>query len=120
RALLSIQVTSNKIEHIAWELFRVRLKDEAGFRFACAGLARVFPGPNFSLRYCHLEPILHMFGEHMEAAISANPVYQQERLRHDNYTTCIMMNVPIAVDNCATILISLHRREGAHVKDLLF
>lgn len=120
KAFLSIEVMPNKIERIAWELFGVHLENEAGFRYACVGAARVVPTPSFGFQCCRVGPIALMFGADLAGAICANPAYQQERLREDDYTNCVGMVVPAIVDECAQICISLHVKEGAKLRDILF
>lgn len=120
RALLSIEVVPSKTEHIAWELFGVRLENQAGFRYARVGSARVAPRPDFDLQCCRIDSIAAMFGGYLADAICANPAYQQERLSEDDCTDCVEMVVPVASDECAKISISLHLREGTKLRDELF
>lgn len=120
KAFLSIKVMPNKVEYIAWELFGVRLENEAGFRYACIGAAQVVPTPSLGLQCCRVGVIPLLFGEELANAIRANPVYQQERLREDDCTTCVGMVVPVAADECAKICVSLHLREGTKLKEMMF
>ncbi|KAL2273113.1 hypothetical protein FJTKL_04924 [Diaporthe vaccinii] len=118
-ALLSIDVTPDKIPDLAWELFSMRLESEDGFWYA-GMVAQVVPTPNLGLRHCRIQPITLIFGDFLASAICANPEYQRERLKDNGCTNCISMIVPLAADDCAKICISLHPREGTQVKEILF
>jgi hypothetical protein len=120
KVFLTVHVTPNKVEHIAWKLFQVRLEHEGGSRYIYTEPARVVPAPQFGLRCCCIQAIPDIFGEYLAGAIYNNPKYQQERLEEYNYTKSISMLVPSAADKCAQIFVSLHPREGMMVKEKLF
>lgn len=120
RAFLSIEVTPQKIEHLAWELFAARLENEAGIRYACFGGSKIVPTHHFGLQNCRISAIPCIFGADVANAIYANPTYQEERLGQDDRTSCVGMVVHMKADSCAKIYISLHLREGSQLKDTLF
>lgn len=119
-ALLSVEIHPTRVEHIAWMLFRVHVENEAGLRYLCVDSVKVIPTPSIGLQRCRLACISELFGECMASAIFANPTYQQERLGEENFTSCVGMYLPMAAEEPAKICISLHPREGALLKRLLF
>lgn len=109
-----------KIEHIAWELFRICLENDGDKRYACIGSTKLVARPALGLYECRVVSIPDMFGQQLADHISANPVFKKERQNEDKCTRCIWMVVPLATAECAKINIMLRPREGMMVKALLF
>lgn len=118
KAFFSIEVMPNKIQHIAWQLFRAHIETEGGLRYLYLGRTRVVFNQSIGLQCCRVGAIPSMFGTGLAAALYANPAHEEERLQEADCTNCISMIVPTT--GCASICISLHPREGSNLKDILF
>lgn len=116
---LNIHVTPKRVEFIAWKLFRVCLENEAGIRYACIGHTRLIPTQRLALEYCCVESIPFIFGDFLAGTVSSGPVYQEERLRAEQRTKCISMVVPMAVDECARIVVLIPLEQATEMQNVL-
>ncbi|KAK5043474.1 hypothetical protein LTR84_011968 [Exophiala bonariae] len=117
---MALEITANKVEHMAKELFNAHLETTEGLRYICLpGGARVVPNPKFTLRGCRHDIISSMFGLETYAAVMASPPYQVEaKLGHDT-TECISMVISQGANDVAIVFLSLGLREGTLIADKL-
>jgi len=73
---MSLEVTNNKVERLASELFDVHIESTNEYRYLIVptGL-RVIPSPDFILRGCKRHKILEWLGCDIEIAIKASPAF---------------------------------------------
>ena len=118
---MSIEVTENKVEHLADKLFGVHLETNAGLRYLYLPRgAKVLPNPNFTLRGCQHDTISPFFGPETYRAITANPYYQDEVKQGYDYTDCVSMLISQRASEGATFLLSLAPMEGTVIKNKLY
>ncbi|KAK5245247.1 hypothetical protein LTS06_009299 [Exophiala xenobiotica] len=121
RCQMALEVTSNKVEHMAKELFGVHLETTAGLRYIyLPGGAKVLPNPNFTLRGCRHETIAATFGPETYSAITASPAYQDEVMEERDRTDCVSMVISQGASDGATVLASLGPMEGTVIKTRLY
>lgn len=118
---MTLDITENKVEHIARELFHAHLETTEGLRYVCLpGGAKVLPNPHFTLRGCRHEIILPIFGPETSGAIMASPVYREEFRQGRNCTDCVSMVISHGAHDGGSIIVTLGLREGALLKDKLY
>ncbi len=88
---MSLEVTSEKVEHLVWELFHVRTEVRDGLRYAYFNGAKALPNPKITFQGCRREAICSVFGLETANAIAANLVYQYEERQKRDRTDCVSM-----------------------------
>ena len=117
---MALEITDNKVEHIAMKLFDTHLETTEGLRYVCLpGVARVLPNPKLTLRGCLHDNLSSIFGPDTHNAIMTSPAYQDEVKRGHDYTECVSMVISQGAHDGGVILLSLGLREGALIKDKL-
>lgn len=117
---MALEITANKVEHLAKELFDAHLETTEGLRYICLpGGAQVVPNSKFTLRGCRHDIISSMFGLETYRAVMASPACQVEaKLGHDT-TVCISMVISQGADDVAVVFLSLGLREGTLIAEKL-
>lgn len=119
--LMRIEVVSSKIDHLARELFGVHLEVDDGFRYIyLPGGSRVAPDPRLALRDCRLGLLRQIFGSPVADAILATQMCQRDMKEGRDYTSCVSMVIPSAMDGTAKIYALLRLKDGALLRDRLF
>lgn len=118
---MALDITDNKVEHIAKELFDVHLETTAGLRYVyLPGGAKVLPNPKLTLRGCRYDIISSVFGPHASSAIAASPTYQDDIKQGRDRTGCVSMVISHRALEGAIIFASLGPREGTLIGDRLY
>ncbi|KAL6405581.1 putative serine threonine protein kinase [Ilyonectria robusta] len=119
---VALEITEDKVQHLARELFGVRLEIRAGLRYLCVpgGSAKVLPNPNFTLQGCRCDAILPTFGPEMSKAIQASPKFQEEAKQWRDCTDCVSMVISHMATERAIMYLSLGLWEGTQIKERLY
>ena len=118
---MMLEITANKVEHIAREIFQAHVETTAGLRYVCLpGGAKIVPNPQVIIQGCRHDIISLNFGTETFHAISANPVYKDEIKQGHDHTDCVSMVVPHNAHEGAHILLFLAPREGTLIRDRLY
>jgi hypothetical protein len=119
---MALEVTDNKVQHIAKVLFDAHLETTAGLRYIyLGGGGKVLPNPHFTLQGCQRKMISSMFGCEIYDAITASFAYQDElNKRGDDSTDCVSMVISSAADHGALIFMTLEPVQGILIRDKLY
>ncbi|KJZ69955.1 hypothetical protein HIM_10647 [Hirsutella minnesotensis 3608] len=120
-SMMSIEITSNKVERLANILFDAPLESMDNNRYLIlpTGL-RILPSPDLVLRGCKRHVILEIFGRDIYNAITASPAYKEEAEQGNPLTECVTMMISCQACNGAVIHLSLDEKEAIRVKDKLY
>ncbi|KAL2129657.1 hypothetical protein VTI74DRAFT_7491 [Chaetomium olivicolor] len=120
-SMMSLEITSNKVERLASILFDVGIEstDEHRYLIQPTGL-RVIPSPDLVLRGCRRDVILDVFGHDVETAIKASPAYREEAEQGNPLTECVSMTISHRAKDGAVINLSLDQKEGVRVRVKLY
>lgn len=120
-SMMSLEITSNKVERLASTLFNAptELTNEHRYLILPTGL-RILPSPDFVLRGCKRDVILEVFGHDIDKAIKASPAFREEAEQGNPLTECVSMTISHAAEDGAVINLSLDEREGFRVKVKLY
>lgn len=118
---MTLEVTENKVEYIARELFGVHLETTAGLRYVyLPGGAKVLPNPTITLRGCRYDTPESIFGPETYNAITASPAFQDDIKRSRDRTDSVSMLISHEAREGAVIFASLGPREGTLIKNKLY
>lgn len=118
---IALEVTENKVQHIAKELFDAHLETTAGLRyFRLPSGAKILPNPKSTLRGCRYDSISPMFGLEISGAIIAGPVHQDDIKKGNDSADCVSMVISHQANDGAVIYVSLGLLEGTQIKEKLF
>jgi hypothetical protein len=119
---MALEVTDDKVQHLAWELFGVRLETRAGLRYICFAdsSSKILPNPKFTLQGCPRNIISSTFGLEMTNAITTSPIYQDDARQCREGTDCVSMVISHQAQDAAVIYVSLGLWEGARIKKKLY
>jgi hypothetical protein len=118
---LALEITDNKVEHLAAELFGVHLETTAGLRyFDIPGGIKVLPNPKLTLRGGLSDKISPIYGLETCAAIMAGPVYQEDVRQKRDRTDAVSMVVSQWASEGATLFAALAPMEATLIKDRLY
>lgn len=117
---MSLELTDEKVQYYAWELFRVRTETKDGLQYIYDGGAKVLPNPKTTLQGCRREVTRFIFGNETADGIAANPIYQDEERQGRDRTDCISMVISQQACEGAIIYIRLGEREGTEIKKKLY
>lgn len=118
---MTLDIMSNKVEHLAMDLFNVHLETTEGLRYlCCAGGAKVLPNPKLTVRGCLHSAITRIFGAETAHAIRASPGYQDEVKQGRDCTDCVSMAISHGAEDVAQIVVELGLREGSLISERLF
>jgi len=119
--MMTLEITCNKVEHLARELFdaHVEATDNHRYLLLPTGL-RIIPSPDLVLRGCKRHVILKVFGQDIHNAVTASPAYREEVIRGKNLTESVTMTISHKADDGAFINVSLDEKEGVRVKGKLY
>ena len=115
---MALEVTDDKVQHLAWELFGVRLETRAGLRYVCFtdGGSKILPNPKFTLQGCRRHIISSTFGPEMSNAIATSPLYQEDARQWRDCTDGVSMVISHQAHDGAIIFASLGLWEGTQIK----
>jgi hypothetical protein len=117
---MALEITANKVEHMAKEVFDAHLETTEGLRYICLpGGAKVVPNSKFTLRGCRHDIIHSMFGLETYSAVMASPACQVEAKLGHVTTECISMVISQGADDVAVVFLSLGLREGTLIAEKL-
>ncbi|KAM4063368.1 hypothetical protein HRG_013901 [Hirsutella rhossiliensis] len=119
---MALEVTDDKVQHLARELFEVRLETRAGLRYVCfaGGCSKILPNPKFTFQGCRRNVILSTFGSDISNAITASPLYQDETRQWRDSTDCVSMVISHQAHDGALIFVSLGLWEGIQIRKKLY
>ncbi|KJZ68997.1 hypothetical protein HIM_11613 [Hirsutella minnesotensis 3608] len=119
---MALEVTEDKVQHLARELFEVRLETRAGLRYVyfAGGCSKILPNPKFTLQGCRHHVILSTFGSDISNAIAASPLYQDEIRQCRDSTDCVSMVISHQAHEGALIFVSLGLWEGIQIRKKLY
>jgi len=119
---MALEVTDDKVQYLAWELFEVRLETRAGLRYVCFADSgsKILPNPKFTLQGCRRKIISSTFGPEMSNAITTSPLYQDDARQWRDCTDCVSMVISHQAHDGAVIFVSLGLWEGARIKKKLY
>lgn len=113
---LQLAVCSNKIDHLARDLFGVRVEvAKIGRCLVLPGGVTVVPAPEFCLRGCRDDAVLGVFGPEVKEAIIASRYYEEERNHGCLLTECVTMHIPLDSNERAMLTVNLGLREGIYL-----
>lgn len=113
---LQLAICSNKIEHLARDLFGVRVEvAKIGRCLVLSGGVTVVPAPELCLRGCRDDTLLGVFGPEVTEAIMASRYYEEERAHGCLLTECVTMYIPLDYDERAMLTVNLGLREGIYL-----
>ena len=110
---MSIEISANKVEHLAMQLFQAHVETTAGLRYLfLPDGSKALPCPKLTLRGCKQDNIFSIFGNETCNAIMASPEYQNEVKQGLNYTESVSMLISQGAEEVGVVLLSLGLREG--------
>ncbi|KUI52504.1 hypothetical protein VP1G_10385 [Cytospora mali] len=120
--LLRLEVTNNKVEHIAKELFGTHIEIEDGLRYIYLhGTTKVVPNRSLDLKGCRAAAIRELLGGQVAEAVFATDMYLREVKEGRNYSTdCVSMTVSRAALDSAEICILLPSKETTLLRARLY
>jgi len=117
---MTIEITENKVEWIAWELFNVRLETMEGLRYKREpGGTLVLPSVNFIIRGCLLKAIFPIFGVEVGRGVQASPMSQDNVRSRLHRCHAVSMVVPHQSRDGAKLDLYLGLLEGANIRKKL-
>ncbi|PSN59587.1 hypothetical protein BS50DRAFT_507975 [Corynespora cassiicola Philippines] len=118
---MSLEITSNKVERLASELFDVHIESTGGHRYLIfpSGL-RVIPSPDLILRGCKRHAMLEWLGHDIDTAIRTSPAFKEEAEQGNPLTECISMTISNRATESAVINLSLDEKEGVRIRKKLY
>ena len=117
---MSLEVTADKVQHLARDLFDARLEVEDGVQYLCSGCVKVTPIPKLTLTGCKRNVLSSTFGSETFHGIETSYRYQYEAMHLWDTTECVAMVISASAQEGAVIYISLGLWEGTAIKDKLF
>lgn len=117
---MTLTVTDDKVQHLARELFGIRLETTAGLRYVCASGTKILPNPKATFRGCQSGIIRSTFGDEVCSAIRTSPTYQDDARRWRDTTDAVSMIVSHAGDDGADICLRLGLIHGTQIKQKLY
>lgn len=117
---MSLEVTEDKVQHLARDLFGVRLEVNNGLRFLLSGRAKVMPNPKLTLTGCERNVLSSTFGSETCAAIETSPRYLEEVKEYRGATECVSMVVSASAQEGAFVLISVGLWGATKIRGKLF
>ena len=117
---MSIEISANKVEHLAMQLFQAHVETTAGLRYLfLPDGSKALPCPKLTLRGCRQDNISSIFGSETSNAIMASPEYQNEVKQGLNYTESVSMLISQGAEEVGVVLLSLGLREGTLIAQKL-
>ncbi|CAI6040928.1 unnamed protein product [Clonostachys chloroleuca] len=119
--MMSLQITSNKIERLASELFDAHIEATGEHRYLVLpnGL-RVIPSPDFTLRGCRRHVISQSLGQDIEKAVKTSQAFKEEAEQGNPLTECVTMTISHRAEDGAVINLSLDEKEGVRIRRKLY
>lgn len=118
---MSLDITSDKIQHLAQMIFGRRLETYNGLRYVCfADGGKILPNPHLTLQGCRRTALHETFGPKISHAITTSPRYKKEAREAREKTDCISMVVSADASMGAFLCLSLGVYEGTQIKKELF
>ncbi|KAG9249621.1 uncharacterized protein F5Z01DRAFT_472066 [Emericellopsis atlantica] len=119
---MAVEVTSDKVQHLARELFGVRLETMAGLRYVCLAesSAKILANPKFTLQGCQCSIIPSTFGPELSNAIITGPKYQDDARQWRDSTDAVSMVVSHSAHDGAVVYLHLGLWEGTEIKKKLY
>lgn len=117
---MTLHITSDKVNHLARELFGIRLETKDGLRYVCAGGSKILPNPMFTFQGCPRTVIQSTFGAEVSRAIQASPPYQDDARQWRRTTDAVSMVISHEGDVGAAICLRLGLYEGTQIKQKLY
>jgi hypothetical protein len=119
---MAIEITDDKVQHFARQLFGTRLETRAGLRYVCFadGGSKIRPSPKLALQGCRRDIIPSTFGPELFHAIAAGPIYQDDAREWRDCTDCVSMVIPHQAHEGAVIYVSLGLWEGTQIRKKLY
>ncbi|KAM7191156.1 hypothetical protein V8F33_009027 [Rhypophila sp. PSN 637] len=117
---MSLEVSSEKVQHLSWELFQVRLETYDGLRYILSAGTKILPNPMLTLTGCRREKISSIFGAAVSSAIEASRTYRDEVKKWQGFTDCVSMVISQSACESASIFVSLGLWEGIQIKNKLY
>jgi hypothetical protein len=120
-SMMSLEITSNKVERLANWLFDapVESMDKHRYPILPTGL-RIIPSTDLVLRGCKRDVIPEVFGFDLHNAIKASPAYKEEAEQGNPLTECVTMTISHRASDGAIINLSLDEKEAFRVKGKLY
>ncbi|KID83763.1 hypothetical protein MGU_08954 [Metarhizium guizhouense ARSEF 977] len=120
-SMMSLEITSNKVERLANWLFDapVESMDKHRYLILPTGL-RIIPSTDLVLRGCKRDVIPEVFGFDLHNAIKASPAYKEEAEQGNPLTECVTMTISHRASDGAIINLSLDEKEAFRVKGKLY
>lgn len=115
-AMMSLEVASHKVQHLADKLFGVSVEStdgngSDGNRYLLLpSQVRVVPTPDLVLRGCKREVLSEVFGLEITKAIQKSLAYEEEAMQGHPLTECVSMTITHRASDGAVINLSLHER----------
>ncbi len=104
---MSLEVTEDKVQHLARELFNVRLEIKDRLRYLRSGRTKVMPNPKLTLTGCRHDVLSSTFGSETSGAIETSPKYQDEAIQWHDTTDCVSIVISASAQEGAVIYASL-------------
>ena len=118
---MEIEILENKIDHLAWDLFGVKMEVTAGFRYLCGpGGTKILPNPKFAIRGCRHDVISKEFGPEIAKAVTRSPAYMEEVKQCRGRTECVWMVVSQNAEDSAQLCLSMDLTEGTLIRRKLY
>ncbi|KAK3946987.1 hypothetical protein QBC32DRAFT_248541 [Pseudoneurospora amorphoporcata] len=117
---MSLEVTEDKVQHLARDLFDARLEVKDGFRYLRSGRTKVKPSPKLTLTGCERNVLSSTFGLETFRGIEASSRYQHEGMHLWDTTDCVAMVISASAQEGAVIYMSLGLWEGIKISNKLF
>lgn len=120
---LRLEITANKVEYLARELFGAHLETETESRHVYLmgpTSPRAVPYPSLMLTGCRPAAVQEIFGTEIANAIFATVIHQQEAKEVRACTQCITMVISQASSSNADICLLLPVAQGAALRDQLY
>lgn len=120
---LKLEITANKVEYLARELFGAHLEADMGSRYVYLTgptSPRAVPYPSLMLTGCRPAAVNEIFGTEIASAVFATQIHQQEVKEGRACTQCIKMIINQASSSNAEIRLALPAARGATLRDQLY
>lgn len=118
---MALEITADKVTHLARELFGAHLETKAGLRYIILSSgSKILPNPKFTLQGCPFAIMPSVFGVDASKAMATSPKYQEDNNEWRDTTDCVSMEISLRADEGAVIYVSMGLWEGTRIREKLY
>lgn len=119
---MTVEVTNDKVEYLARDLFGTRVQTTEGLRYVYDSKSgsKWVPCPNIALQGCQPSSICSTFGPEVFDAIQTSPTFQEETKQQRGNTNAVSMLFSHNGVEGAIIFLRLGLWQGTEIKKKLY